>query len=162
MKTKALFFVWIVCLGASVWLLFDSEQAGGWDRKPIYDESVDGSKQIADALVIAKKENKHVLLQFGANWCVWCHRLHRFFEADKAVSGKLRSDFVIVLVDVSNGHNASVVSEYGEESRSGIPAIAVLDSGGKLVASTSSADFAEDGQYSSKKILAFLNSCISK
>ena len=42
----------------------------------IYDESLDGSGQIADALTIAKKENKRVLLQFGANWCGWCHKLH--------------------------------------------------------------------------------------
>ena len=42
-------------------------------RQDIYDKSADGAKQIADALAMAKKENQRVLLQFGANWCGWCH-----------------------------------------------------------------------------------------
>ena len=162
MKTKALFFIWVICLGASVWLLFGGGQRDGWTTKPIYDESSDGLKQITDALVVAKKENKRVLLQFGANWCIWCHRLHRFFETDKAVSRKLRSGFVVVLVDVNNGHNASISSRYGELAQSGIPAIAVLDSDGKLIGSASSPDFVENGNYNSKKIVTFLNSSIPK
>ena len=162
MKTEALFFIWVICLGASVWLLFDGGERDGWAMKRVYDESADGSKQLTDALVVAKKENKRVLLQFGANWCIWCHRLHRFFETDKAVSRKLRSDFVVVLVDVNNGHNASITSRYGDVAQSGIPAIAVLDSNGKLIGSASSPDFVENGQYNSKKIIAFLNSCVEK
>jgi len=161
-KTKILFCIWVGCIGASLWLLFDSGQPDGWDRKSIYDESADGSKQIADALVIAKKENKLVLLQFGANWCIWCHRLHQFFEKDTAVRRKLESNFLIILVDVSNGHNVSIVSQYVEVTQSGIPAIAVLDSDGKLIGSASSPDFVENGHYQSKKILGFLNGCITK
>ena len=63
-------------------------------RPKIYDESLDGSKQIADALSIAKKANKRVLLQFGANWCGWCHKLHGLFEEDKRIAEKLKSDYV--------------------------------------------------------------------
>jgi thiol:disulfide interchange protein len=143
-------------------MLLDFGQQDARETKPVYDESADGSKQIADALLVAKRDNKFVLLQFGANWCIWCHRLHQFFETDKAVSRKLRSDFVVVLVDVNYGHNASVVSQYCQVAHSGIPAIAVLGSDGKLIGSTSSADFAENDHYSSKKILVFLNNCIGK
>ena len=59
-------------------------------RPAIYDESADGAKQIADALVVAKKENKRVLLQFGANWCGWCHKLHKLFESDTAIAVRLK------------------------------------------------------------------------
>ena len=48
----------------------------------IYDEKADGAKQIADALAVATNEHKRVLLQFGANWCGWCHKLHKLFETD--------------------------------------------------------------------------------
>ena len=42
----------------------------------IWDEAAAGSEMIADALTVAASGNKHVLLQFGASWCPWCHRLH--------------------------------------------------------------------------------------
>jgi thioredoxin-related protein len=59
---------------------FAAEQAGKSTRPAIYDRSADGTKQIEEALKIAQAQNKHVLLQFGANWCGWCHRLHSLFK----------------------------------------------------------------------------------
>src|ERR1051326_2767886 len=69
-------------------------------RPNIYDEAADGSKQVATALQTAKKEKKHVLLQFGANWCGWCHKLHQLCESDKGIGGKLKNDFVVVMVEL--------------------------------------------------------------
>ena len=69
-------------------------------RPVIYDEKADGGKQIAEALNVAKKEHKRVLLQFGANWCGWCHRLHKLFQSDEKIAAQLkesweyRSDFL--------------------------------------------------------------------
>src|SRR5689334_940053 len=62
-------------------------------RPEIYDETADGAKQIAAALVTAKKENKRVLLQFGANWCGWCHKLHELCASDKTIADQLKSDY---------------------------------------------------------------------
>ena len=69
------YILWLsVCLAALI---------GGGCASPsgerttkIYNESTDGSKLIASGLARAKKENKRVLLQFGANWSQGCHRLH--------------------------------------------------------------------------------------
>src|SRR5881409_1431195 len=77
-------------------------------RPNIYDESLDGSKQITDALATAKKENKRVLLQFGANWCGWCHRLHKLFETDTRIKDKLHADYVVALIDVNKSHNGDI------------------------------------------------------
>src|SRR5215208_1565835 len=82
-------------------------------RPKIYDESLDGTKQITDALVIAKKENKRVLLQFGANWCGWCHLLHNVFKTDASISQTLTSNYVVVLIDVNQGHNKETDIKYG-------------------------------------------------
>jgi thiol:disulfide interchange protein len=57
-------------------------------KPAIYDESADGSKQIAEALALAGKDGKRVLLQFGANWCPWCHKLHALFETDKDIAAE--------------------------------------------------------------------------
>ena len=43
--------------------------------------ATDGGETIA--LVVAMKEDKRVLLQFGANWCGWCHRLHKLFPVSQ-------------------------------------------------------------------------------
>ena len=71
-------------------------------KPKIYDEAADGAKQIADALVLAKKEKKLVLLQFGANWCGWCHKLHKLFESDKEIAAKLKAGYIVVLIDVNH------------------------------------------------------------
>jgi thiol:disulfide interchange protein len=87
MKTK-LWILWML-VGAS-FLTAPPNQAAAADqpktsRPNIYDESAEGSKEVADALAAAKKQNKRVLLQFGANWCGWCHKLHQLFEEDRSI-----------------------------------------------------------------------------
>src|SRR5436190_14591473 len=79
----------------------------------IYDGSADGKKQIADAVVVAKREHKRILLQFGANWCGWCIKLHHLFETDKSVSQELKAGYVLALIDVNEGHNKDLVVKYG-------------------------------------------------
>ena len=81
-------------------------------RPKTYDEFADGSKQIADALAMAKKGHKNVLLQFGANCCGWRQELHKVFEADKAIAEKLKREFVIVMVDMNKDHNKDVDTKY--------------------------------------------------
>src|SRR5436190_7350038 len=69
----------------------------------IYDEEADGFQQVAGALVVAQKEHKRVLLDFGYNACPWCIKLHTVFETDKAVSKLLKSDYVVVYIDWMRG-----------------------------------------------------------
>ena len=85
-----------------------SAEAAKAGRPKIYDESLDGSKQIADALVVAKKEDKRVLLQFGANWCIWCHRLHALFRTNAAIVARLNGP-----VSTSRSDAGIIVTEYG-------------------------------------------------
>ena len=102
------------------------EQTGKPKRPPIYDTKADGAKQIAEALALAKRENKNVLLQFGANWCGWCHKLHALFKSDKAIAEFLNANYVLVLVDVDKvdgkPHNADTDQRYGNPSGMGLPA----------------------------------------
>ncbi|MDB6018161.1 MAG: thiol:disulfide interchange protein precursor [Pedosphaera sp.] len=123
---------------------------------PLYDETADGSKQIVDALAQAKKENKRVLLQFGANWCGWCHKLHKTMETDAAVAEKLKSDYVVVLVDVNKEHNRKIIEGY-HATGTGIPVIVVLDADGKQLTTKDTNQLEEGDHHNPKKILDFLN-----
>ena len=125
-------------------------------RPKIYDESADGAKQIAAALAIAKKENKRVLLQFGANWCGWCHKLHKLFDTDKAISERLKADFVVVMIDVNEGHNKDTDTKYAHPTRFGLLAIVILDSDGKQLTTKDSGELEEGDHHHPGKVLAFL------
>ena len=52
------------------------------NAKPVklYSPEADVSSVIAQGLVKAKTENKHLLLQIGGNWCPWCIKFHNFCE----------------------------------------------------------------------------------
>jgi thiol:disulfide interchange protein len=121
----------------------------------IYDESLDGARQVTDALATAKKENKRVLLQFGANWCGWCHKLHRLFESDSAIKETLKADYVVALIDVNKGHNSSLVTNY-EAQHFGLPFIVILDADGKRLVSQRTDPLEDGDHHSPQKVLAFL------
>jgi thiol:disulfide interchange protein len=143
---------------ASVFFLIRAQAADPPDsgRPTIYDESADGSEQIAAALVVAKSENKRVLLQFGANWCPWCHLLHDLFVKDPAISEVLTTDYMVVLIDVNQGHNNVVDEVYGNPTRLGLPVLVVLDSDGKRLTTQNTGDLEEEDGHNPAKVLAFL------
>jgi len=124
-------------------------------RPNIYDESADGQKQLATALSTAKQEKKRVLLQFGANWCGWCHKLHKLFNNDTAIKERLAANYVVVLIDVNKGHNKELIEKYRAE-RLGLPSIAILDADGKHLTTKNTAELEEGDHHSPEKVMAFL------
>lgn len=127
----------------------------------IYDPKADGKVQIAAAIQRAGTEHKHVLLMFGANWCIWCHRLHATFENNPAVARVLKSQYELVLIDVNkkNGvaRNIDVDARYGNPTKLGLPVLVVLDGNGKQL-TTQDSGALEDGKsaHDPEKVIAFL------
>lgn len=128
----------------------------------IYDVQAGGSAQIAAALSRAAAEHKRVIVDLGANWCIWCRRLHSTFEGDPAVSRALRKDFIVVMVDANTRRgvkrNAEVIARYGDPTSHGIPVLVVLDSDGRQLATKDSGELEEGDAHSPAKITAFLAS----
>lgn len=126
----------------------------------IFDTHADASAQISDALARAAREHKRVIVDFGANWCIWCRRLHATFEKDPAVASALGRDFIVVMVDVNrrNGapRNPEVNERYGNPIAHGIPVLVVLDSDGRQLTTKDSGELEEGDGHSPAKILAFL------
>ena len=52
-------------------------QSGG---VKIYNPAANAQADIDAAAAKAKKENKHIFVQVGGNWCVWCIRFHNLVE----------------------------------------------------------------------------------
>jgi len=142
--------------------VFGADTPAKTSRPAIYDEKADGAKQIADALAVAKKQNKRVLLQFGANWCGWCHKLHKLCQTDPDIAAKLKDSFVVVLVDVNKGHNGDINKKYGNPAGLGLPAIVILDADGKALTTQDSGKLEQGDHHDPKKVLAFLNEWAGK
>lgn len=126
----------------------------------IYDVHADGEAQISAAVAMAAATHKVVLVDIGANWCIWCRRMHIVFETDPGVSKALKDGYVVVMLDVNTRHgekrNASVNARFGNPIAHGVPAIVLLDSTGKQLMTKDTGEL-EDGEgYSLPKIQAFL------
>ena len=141
---------------------YDELKANLRTQPDIYDESADGAKQIADALELARKEHKHVLLQFGANWCLPCHQLHKLFETDKNIAEELEKDYVVVMIDMNKGHNKDVDTKYGNPMWLGLPAIVILDAAGKQLIKQDTRKLTEGDHHSPDQVVAFLKEWAAK
>lgn len=118
-------------------------------REPIYDEKADAPKQIEEALARAEKENRRVLIQWGANWCGWCYLLHDTMKENREIARKLQYEYDVVLVDIGKmDQNQDLLEKYEVDIRNeGVPFLTVLDPAGKVIANqeTASLESKEEG-----------------
>ncbi len=127
----------------------------------IYDTQADAKVDIAQALHDAKAQQKHVLVMMGANWCIWCRRLHAMMESDPAVARLLKQKYLVVNVDVNQRdgkkRNLDVNERYGNPIQFGLPVLLVLDADGHLLV-TQETGALEDGKdaHDPAKVAAFL------
>ncbi len=127
----------------------------------IYDTQADGSALVTEAVSLAKRDQKHVILVFGANWCIWCRRLHELFENNSAVRRELKAHYVVAWIDVNHRdgkkRNDKVNENYGNPIQHGLPVIVVLDRNGHML-TTQETGALEDGKsaHDPDKVVAFL------
>lgn len=121
-----------------------------------YASTRDPKGAIAGALQKAKADNRPVLLDFGADWCVECVILGRLFRTD-AVREALNA-FHLVAVDVGKfDRNLDLVKKYGLDLHtSGIPALVVLSPNGKVRATTNDGSFERSSSMSPEEFAAYL------
>ena len=126
-------------------------------KKNIYPPGVNAHDEIKEAIEKAGKEHKRVILVFGANWCYDCHVLDMaFHRAD--IAPILSANYEVVHVDVGEGDkNQDLMNQYEVPMKRGIPGLAVLDSGGKLVYSQKNGEFENARSLAPDDLLAFLN-----
>lgn len=128
--------------------------------KPVYDEQVDAKKVVAAALERAKRENKRVLIQWGANWCGWCKWLAGTMQKDRQLARTILYEYEVVHVDVGRfDKHMDLAKELGADFKA-IPYLTVLDADGKALVQQNTEPFeakidGKDG-HDPKKILAFL------
>lgn len=99
----------------------------------IYPAQANAREEIDEAEKRATRGHKRVLVVFGADWCYDCHVLDKAFHR-KDIAAVLTPNYEVVHVDVGRGEkNQDLMNDYGVPMKRGIPAIAILDSNGKLL-----------------------------
>lgn len=126
-------------------------------KRNIYPADADAKAEIHEALERAAKEHHRVLLVFGGNWCLDCHVLDSAFH-DPAIAPTVEKYFEVVHVDIGKyDKNLDLTKQYDTPLDKGVPAMAVLDSNGKLLFSGKNGEFEKARSMSREDILAFLN-----
>ena len=123
----------------------------------LYPKGANAKEEIKDAVERASRDHKRVILVFGANWCYDCHVLD-FALHNSDAAPVAEKNFIVVHVDIGEGKlNADLASEYQVPLDKGVPALAVLDSDGKLLYSQKNGEFEAARSMDPDDLIAFLN-----
>jgi thiol-disulfide isomerase/thioredoxin len=126
-------------------------------KPPVYDESADARADIAAAVAKARVDGKRILVVFGANWCGDCLALDGRFHEPPA-GPIVGANFHVVHVDIGRGNkNVDLAAKYEIPLDKGVPAVAVLDSAGKLLFSQRNGEFEPAARLGVEPIVDFLN-----
>lgn len=124
------------------------------NAQKLYDEKADWRIQMKDAVEKAAKEDKHVLIQFGGNWCRWCKMFDSFVQSDKDLKQLVDSNFVVVHLDYKKDEELLRFTDYAD--RFGFPVLLIYDKQGRRL-HTQSTDLLEQGEgYDKKKVMGVL------
>lgn len=122
----------------------------------LYNPDADAKAEIAAAVKKASVEGKHVFLQIGGNWCVWCLRYHKFIQEDKEIDSLVKADYEVVMVNYSKeNRNPAVLSTLGYPQRFGFPVFVILDGKGNVLHIQDSGLLEKDKGYDRSKVLRF-------
>jgi thiol:disulfide interchange protein len=127
-------------------------------KKNIYPPDRDAHAEIKEAETRAATQHKRVLLVFGANWCFDCHVLDLAFQRPD-LAPVLAAGYEVVHVDLGGDEkkNADLVAQFEVPLEKGIPALAVVESDGKLVVSQKNGEFEDARSLTPEALLEFLN-----
>ena len=98
------------------------------------------SSNVDQALKRAVQESKPVLIDFGADWCKPCKRMHAEVFVDPTIDKRLRTEFIPVMIDATE--MTPPIYKLVKEYRVGtLPTIIFLDPQGKFLSDQSLVGF---------------------
>jgi thioredoxin 1 len=123
----------------------------------IYSATADAHADIAQAIKTATTAHKHIILDFGGNWCGDCQVLDIYFHQQPNLP-LLEDNYVLVHVDV--GHydkNVDLAAKYDIPLKRGVPALVVLDEHGRVLYSQKNGEFEAMRRMDPASVTEFLN-----
>lgn len=106
-----------------------------------YEEPGEVQAGIAAAQTQAAREGKRVAIVFGAEWCPDCYAFESSLK-HRLVAPIVQPAYVVIKVSVGNrNRNLDLMEGYGMAVENGIPAVAILEPDGSLVAAQRHGEF---------------------
>jgi len=126
-----------------------------------YKTNQDIRADVKIAIAKAKAEHKHVLIQWGGNWCPWCIRFHNLVTSEHRIDSIMNKDYVYMLASVpkeKDKRDYNLYKEFGYPVRFGFPVFVVLDGNGKqlVIQDSGLLEYAKAPGYDTTKVLTFL------
>ncbi len=147
-------YVWMLIL--SVGFMIPAASAQTLDLQHIYHPDANAKADITAAVKQAAKEKKHVLLQIGGNWCIWCKRFYKFVEEDSTLKAAMENNYVVYHLNYSKENkNLPILKELGYPQRFGFPVFVVLDANGNRLHTQNSGLLESADSYDPKKVAEF-------
>lgn len=124
----------------------------------LYNPEANAKKEIEAAIKEAKDSGKHVLIQIGGNWCVWCARFNEFVAKDASLDSLVNRNYVTYHLNYSKENkNSELLMKYEFPQRFGFPVFLILNEKGELL-HTQTSWYLEAGKgYDKEKVTAFFN-----
>jgi thioredoxin 1 len=130
----------------------------GYAAEPVYPDVTRAKADVDAALAQAAKDHKRVIVDFGGNWCGDCKVLDINLRKPENAA-LLQSRYVLVHVNVGEkgiSDNFEVAERYGIPLKKGVPALAILESDGRVVYSQKNGEFESMRKMDPQSVNEFL------
>ncbi len=120
----------------------------------LYHPEANAQEDLDGLLKQAQEEGKHLLVQLGGNWCVWCYRFEEFVNGDETLKALNNDNYLAYHLNYSKENkNEGLLAKYRHPERFGFPVLLILDAEGNLL-HTQNTGLLEDGEkgYDAKKV----------
>jgi thioredoxin-related protein len=122
----------------------------------IYKPDEDAKQAIAKLVKEAKENNKHVLIQVGGNWCIWCARFDDMVTKDKGLDSSMKANYVVYHLNYSKENkNIDLMEKYQYPQRFGFPVFLILNEKGDLLHTQNSWYLESAKTYDREKVKSF-------
>ncbi len=124
----------------------------------LYKPAENAKAEIEKSVKKAKSLGKHVLIQVGGNWCIWCARFNDLVTKDVQLDSAMNANYIVYHLNYSpENKNLDILKTYKFPQRFGFPAFFILNEKGELL-HTQNSWYLEAGKgYDKEKTMAFFN-----
>jgi thioredoxin-related protein len=143
----------IMCASTMV----SAQERAHLDLEHIYNPAADGRAELSKAQQQAAAAGKHVLVQIGGNWCIWCKRFYKFVHDDTTLTALVDNNYIVYHLNYSRENkNLPLLKDLGYPQRFGFPVIVILDAKGNRLHTQHTALLESADSYDKDKVTDML------
>jgi thioredoxin-related protein len=137
-------------------LFFSMVNAQDLSKFNLYSPTENAKSAIDKEVKLAKNSKKHVFVQIGGNWCIWCYRFNDLITKDASIDSLIQANYIVYHLNYSKENkNEALLAKYGYPQRFGFPVFLILDGNGKLLHIQNSGYLEKDKGYDVEKVTGF-------